>query len=134
MNTEHNKQAIAKFFERFTAGDASTALTYLDDRVIWQAMGREGELPISGEMNKEGIANLIDTVKAAIPQGLHLTTTEWTAEGDRVAVEVESYGELTNGKVYNNLYHYLFEFDNGKIVKIREYMDTLHTKAIFVDD
>ena len=134
MSTEQNKQAIAEFWSRFSAGDAPAALTYLDDAVVWRAMGREGELPISGEMDKKGIGNLIDMVKKAIPKGLKLTTTGWTAEGNRVAAEVESYGELTNGKVYNNLYHYLFEFNNGKIVRIREYMDTLHTKAIFVDD
>ena len=96
MNTEQNKQAIANFFERFSAGDSSAALTYLDERVVWRAMGREGELPISGEMNQKDIGDLIDTVKGAIPQGLQLTTTGWTAEGDRVAVEVESYGELTS--------------------------------------
>ena len=40
--------------------------------------------------------------------------------GDRVAAEAKFNGELTNGRVYNNLYHYLFEFDNGKIVKIEK--------------
>ena len=39
----------------------------------------------------------------------------WPAEGDRVAVEAESHGELKNGKTYNNTYHFLFVFRDGKI-------------------
>lgn len=131
--TEVNKKAIVDFFAYWTAGDAANAKTFLDDNVVWRAMGRDGELPISGTMDKEGIGDLIVMVKEAIPAGLELKPTGWTAEGDRVAVEIESYGELTNGRVYNNLYHFLFEFQDGKIIKVREYMDTLHVKAIFVD-
>jgi hypothetical protein len=45
-----------------------------------------------------------------------------TAEGDRVAVEAESYGETASGKIYNNLYHFLFEVRGGKIQAVREYL------------
>ena len=57
-----------------------------------------------------------------------------TAEGDRVAVEVESYGKFGNGKIYQNHYHFLFEVREGKIQAVREYLDTQHLKeTIFTE-
>jgi ketosteroid isomerase-like protein len=67
-----------------------------------------------------------------MPKGLKVTPKAITAEGDRVALEAESYGELANGKVYNNQYHVLMEIRNGKIQAVREYMDTQHAHAVLV--
>ena len=135
MSTEQNKQIVREFFERFSAGDVPGALGLLDDAVIWRAMGREGGLPMSGEMNKDGIGNLIGVVRDTFPpEGMKLTPTGWTAEGDRVALEMESYGEMTNGKVYNNHYHFSIVVSDGKIASLREYMDTYHVKLLFIDD
>ncbi|NOU60157.1 nuclear transport factor 2 family protein [Marinifilum caeruleilacunae] len=133
MKKENNKQVVIDFFEKFSAADAEAALSFLHDDVQWRAMGLKGELPISGTMDKDGIAELIVMVKSAIPKGLHLKPIAWTAEGNRVAAEYESYGVLNNGRVYNNPYHFLFEFTNGKISVIKEYMDTLHVKETFID-
>ncbi|WP_283636578.1 nuclear transport factor 2 family protein [Aquaticitalea lipolytica] len=133
MKTEQNKQTILSFFEQFSKANVTEALTYLDDDIVWQAMGIKGELPMSGTMDKKAIGELITTVKAMMPEGLELKPIGWTVEDDRVAAEFISYGKLSNGKVYNNPYHFLFQFSNGKIIKIKEYMDTLHAKSIFID-
>ncbi|SDW11811.1 hypothetical protein SAMN05444411_101101 [Lutibacter oricola] len=132
MNTEQNKQLVLDFWASFHNADVEKAFSYLDDNVQWRAMGVKGELPVSGIMDKNGIGDLIKTVKEMMPNGLELKTLSLTAEDNRVANEVESYGELTNGKVYNNLYHFFIEISNGKIVKIKEYMDTIHVKEIFI--
>lgn len=134
MSTEQNKQIVGEFFKRFSAGDVPGALGLLDDAVIWRVMGREGGLPMSGEMDKEGIGNLMGVVKDAFPEGMKLTPTGWTAEGDRVALEMESYGEKANGTIYNNLYHFSIVLSDGKIKSLREYMDTHHIKQVFIDD
>lgn len=134
MSTEQNKQIVREFFERFSPADVPGALGLLDDAVIWRAMGRESGLLMSGEMDKDGIADLIGVVKDALPGGMKLTPTGWTAEGDRIALEMESYGEKANGTVYNNLYHFLITVSDGKITSLREYMDTRHVKQVFIDD
>jgi uncharacterized protein len=55
-----------------------------------------------------------------------------TAEGDRVAVEADSSAQLTNGKTYANMYHFLFTFTpDGKITAVREYNDTAYMRASF---
>ncbi|CAM2070797.1 Nuclear transport factor 2 family protein [Sulfidibacter corallicola] len=132
-NLEQNKQTVREFFERFSAGDVPGALGLLHDAVVWRVMGREGGLPMSGEMDRNGIADLMGVVKDAIPNGMRLTPTGWTAEGDRVALEMESYGEMADGTIYNNLYHFLVTLSEGKITSLREYMDTHHVKRVFID-
>ena len=52
------------------------------------------------------------------------------AEGERVAVEAESHGELNNGAIYNNHYHFLFIVRDGKITAIKEYNDTKHASDV----
>lgn len=134
MSTEQNKQIVGKFFEKFSAADVAGALELLDNAVIWRAMGREGGLPMSGEMDKQMIGGLIENVKSAFPDGMRLTPTGWTAEDDRVALEMESYAVKSNGIVYNNFYHFLVVLSNGKITSLREYLDTLHVKQVFIDN
>ncbi len=133
MSIEQNKETVRSFLARFSDGDVPGVLGLLGNAVIWKVMGREGGLPLSGEMDKDGITGLMNTVKGAFPQGMKLTPTGWTAEGDRVAAEVESFGKKADGMIYNNLYHFLFELSDGKITSIREYMDTLHVKSVFID-
>lgn len=132
MTPEQNKDVVRSFFERFSAADAPGALELLDDSVVWRVMGQQGGPPVSGEMNKEGIRALIVGVKQAIPSGLKLTPTGWTAEGERIALEMESYGEMGSGDVYNNLYHFLVTVSGGKITALREYMDTDQVKRLFI--
>lgn len=134
MAPERNREIVGDFFERFSAGDDSGALELLADCAVWRAMGREGGPPMSGERDKNAIRGLIEEVRAAFPGGMGLSATGWTCEGERVAVELESYGEKENGTVYNNRYHFLVEVVDSKITSIREYLDTLHAKRVFIDD
>jgi ketosteroid isomerase-like protein len=67
-----------------------------------------------------------------LKSGLALTVKGAVAEGDKVALEVESEGELTNGNVYRQQYHFLLELRDGKISAVREYLDTQHVHAVWV--
>ena len=133
MTADRNTETVRSFFERFSAADVPGALALLDDSAVWRVMGRQGGLPMSGEMDKDAIGALILGVREAIPDGLKLTPTGRTAEGGRVALEMESYGEMTNGVVYNNFYHFLVTVADGRITALREYMDTDQVKRLFID-
>ena len=65
-----------------------------------------------------------------MPGGIRLTPKAFTTEGDRVAVETESYAKHVNGKTYQNQYHFLFEVRGGKIRAVREYLDTMHANDV----
>jgi ketosteroid isomerase-like protein len=47
-----------------------------------------------------------------------------TVEGDRVAVEAAGRCVLPDGKPYNNAYHFVLLFREGRIRMVREYCDT----------
>ena len=96
-------------------------------------MGQQGGLPISGEMDRQGIAVLMNDIKELMSERLQLIVTGWTIEDNRVAVEITSNATMKNGKKYHNLYHFLIVISDDKIETIREYMDTDQVKRVFLD-
>ncbi|MEM6472737.1 MAG: nuclear transport factor 2 family protein [Planctomycetota bacterium] len=134
MSIQENKDIVKQFFECFSEVDLEGALTVTSSDVVWRVMGSEGGLPMSGKRDRKEIGELIEAVKAGFPDGMTLTPTDWTCEGDRVAVEMESNAVKANGAVYNNFYHFALIVRDGMIVSIKEYLDTLHVKRVFIDD
>jgi ketosteroid isomerase-like protein len=133
MSAEKNKNVVLSFFENFSAGKVDAALAMLADTATWWVAGNPEKFVLAGTKTKAQFAELLNGIGAAMPKGLRVTPKGLTAEGDRVAVEAESYGETATGKVYNNLYHFLFEVRDGKIQAVREYLDTMHAKEVLVD-
>lgn len=128
---EANKALVAEFMRVFSTGDVDRILSFMDDSATWWVAGTiEG---ISGTKDKRGFGEMLAGLSQLAESGaISLTPLAWTAEGDRVAVETESYSELTNGRVYNNLYHFVFEVRHGRIQRIKEFLDTEHTRAVFL--
>jgi ketosteroid isomerase-like protein len=128
---DDNKKLVQDFMKTFGKGDVEAILSFLDESATWWVAGTiEG---VSGTMDKAAFATLLAGLSAETRTGaISLTPVAWTVQGERVAVETESYSELKNGRVYNNLYHFLFVVRNGKIHAVREYLDTEHTRAVFV--
>ena len=129
-DTANNKAIVTRFFETFSRGDVPALLDAMADGSSWWVCGRlEG---MSGRYDKESFGPLLEGVKAVYRGGaLRISPTAMTAEGDRVAVEADGYAELMDGRVYNPQYHFLVTLRDGKVLEVREYMDTLHAKEIF---
>jgi len=117
------KKTITTFFEHLTAGRFDEAFAKVDDNVAWWV---PGNLPFSGTKNKAQYMGIVKRIQSAFPQGLRLEVKDMIAEGPFVAAEVESHGKHSNGKIYNNHYHFLFTFKGDTIVAVKEYMDTQH--------
>ncbi len=128
---EANKDLVAEFMEVFSAGDVDKILSYLSDSATWWVGGAiEG---ISGTKDKAVFGEMLASLSGlATTGGIRLTPHAWTAEGDRVAVETESCCELRKGRIYNNAYHFLFTVRDGRIESVKEYLDTEHTRAVFL--
>jgi hypothetical protein len=132
MSAEDNKKIVLGFFENLSSGKAEAMLAMMADNATWTVMGRPETFALAGTKTKAQFAELLKGIGAAMPKGLRVTPKACTAEGDRVAVEAESYGEHANGKVYNNQYHFLVEVRDGKIQAVREYLDTIHAKEVLL--
>jgi hypothetical protein len=122
MSIEQNKQLARDFMDALERADiAAIEAAFAPDGVSWTA----GTMPISGTRTRDEVAEAARGILGAFPQGLKFTIKALTAEGDRVAIEAESYGRHASGRVYANQYHFLMRVRGGKIAEWREYLDTM---------
>jgi len=132
MTTEQNKALADEFFARFSASDLDGALATLSDDATWLIPGKRDRMPTAGLYTKERIARLFHAMLKQLKGGLQMTVLSTVAEGDRVAIEAESSGDLQNGRCYRQKYHFLLEFRDGRICAVREYLDTQHAHDVWI--
>jgi ketosteroid isomerase-like protein len=131
MSIEDNRKTAIEFYSRFSAGDIPGALALMaDDATFWLA-GTVGRNAAAGLRTQQALADLFRRMGRQLMGGLKMTVKHTLAEGDRVALEVESHGELLNGRVYNQEYHTVMTVREGKIVAVREYLDTQHVQEVW---
>jgi uncharacterized protein len=129
---EQNKKVAAAFLAAVSAADWDRMLGLMDESFTWWLAG---SLPFSGTYGKQETLELLrDQLAPACKVQPVYTPFAFTAEGGRVAVETEAHGEMANGRIYDNVYHSLFEIRDGLIVRFREYLDTMHVHECFSAD
>jgi ketosteroid isomerase-like protein len=128
---ETNRHVATEFFRRYDAGDIPGVLDLMDEGITYWLAGKPGSNATAGARTKAEMADIFGRMGRRLKGGLRMTVKGTTAEADRVALEVESYGELANGRVYNQEYHVLMTVRGGKIVAAREYMDTAHVNDVW---
>lgn len=130
---EANKRIVSDFLATFSRGDVVGVLSAMHRNGIWWVSGsKEG---FSGNYPQDQLGELLREVNKLYKKAaLQITPKAMIAEGDRVAVEAESYAELKDGRIYNNTYHFLFVIENEKVKTVREYMDTAHAYETFLPD
>lgn len=121
MSIEENKQFVETFFDSMNSGDIDTMVNcYHNDGYLWT----KGHTLISGKYTKEQVQAAAGAIYEAFPEGISFDILHMTAEGDRVAVEATSAGMHASGRLYENEYHFLFHIRDGKLLALKEYMDT----------
>src|SRR5271154_5657060 len=124
MSISTNKKLVGEFFDKLSKSDLAGAFAMIEEDVVWWVAG--GDLfPFSGTKNKREFIEETSGILSVFPRGLTLSPKGMVAEGDSVAVEVEGHGITAKGRSYDNIYHFLLKFRDGKIIAAKEYMDTL---------
>lgn len=133
--TAANKELVLRFFENFSHGKGADAFALLSETGTWWAAGTlySGDRRITGEFSKAEYLELVGEIVLAFPKGIAFRVLAMTAENDRVAAEVESFGEHANGRRYNNQYHFLFVIADGRFSLVKEYNDTHHLFELIQD-
>jgi ketosteroid isomerase-like protein len=134
MNTDSNRVTAHRFFELFSASDIDGVLALMTDDATWRIPGKKELAPTAGVYTKERIGRLFHRMVENLSDGLRMTVLSSIAEGDRVALEVVSSGDLKNGRLYRQEYHFLMEFRDGRISAVREYLDTQHAHEVWIRD
>jgi Ketosteroid isomerase-related protein len=134
VSTDRNKNTAQRFFELFSAGDIDGVLALMTDDATWRIPGKKELTPTAGVYTKERIGRLFRRMIENLSTGLRMTVLSSIAEGNRVALEVTSSGDLKNGRLYRQEYHFLMEFRDGRISAVREYLDTQHAHEVWIRD
>jgi ketosteroid isomerase-like protein len=134
VSTDSNRATAQRFFELFSASDIDGVLGLMTDDATWRIPGKKELTPTAGVYTKERIGRLFRRMLDNLTGGLRMTVLSSVAEGDRVALEVTSSGDLKNGRLYRQEYHLLMEFRDGKICAVREYLDTQHAHDVWIRD
>jgi ketosteroid isomerase-like protein len=119
--SEANKETVRRFFIALGSGDVATLKTLVTNDV--EAI-TPGTAKISGTRNYDVILQLCEAFPKITKGGVEFRFLNLTAEDDRVACEMEGRSTLVNGTPYNNCYHFLVFFRDGKICRLKEYLDT----------
>jgi len=123
IETERNKELTRRFFAALNTGKGEALLELFADDGKTITMGTT---PISGTYDMAAMRKASKEILGAFPTPLKITLLGMVAEGDKVAAEGESHGQHVSGAFYNNHYHFLLTFRDGKVVEFKEYMDTQH--------
>jgi uncharacterized protein len=121
-----NKQIAAQLFERFSASDVPGVLALLADDATWWLSGKPDLLPSAGSYDKARIERLFHRMLSRLESGLKMTVLSAIGEGDEVVLELESVGDLKNGRAYRQQYLIRVSLRDGKVAAVREYADTQH--------
>jgi ketosteroid isomerase-like protein len=129
MSAEQNKEMVKATWTAFGKGDLKTAFGNMADNVSWLI---PGNIPgTSGvKKGKDEILKFMAGIGNVFPEGLQSEITRAYATEDAVILELTNRGKVNNGKFYENEYCFVFELENGKIRRIREYVDTQKAKEI----
>jgi ketosteroid isomerase-like protein len=104
----------------------------MTDDVSWRVPGKPELSRAAGLYDKERLGRLFRRMLEQLEGGLKMTVSGSIAEGDCVAVEVESSGDLRNGRRYRQQYHFVITLRDGKIASVREYLDTHHAYDVWM--
>jgi ketosteroid isomerase-like protein len=129
MTSEQKKSFVTDTWAAFGKGDIKTAFANLSDNVSWLIPGTTPG--VSGlKRGKDEILKFMSGVGQLFPEGLNSEIRKVYCDGDTVIVELTNRGKVSNGKTYENEYCFVFELEDDKIRRIREYVDTQRAKEI----
>lgn len=129
MSVESNKELVTKTWNAFVKGDVKTAFANMSDEISWLI---PGNLPgLSGlRKGKAEIMNFARGAAKIFPGGLQCEIKRVYGDGNTVIIELTNRGKVFNGKDYENEYCFVFEVEDGKVRRVREYVDTQKAKEL----
>lgn len=123
-DTQANKRIALQFLEHCFKCNVDEVLAMLAPDATWWVLGDSEKIRVSGLRDGRRIERFLRKVRRGFPDGLKATIEGVTAEGERVAVEVTSSAQLAGGSTYSNRYHFLVRVRDGRVIEMREYLDT----------
>lgn len=129
-DTEANKRMAVALLEASGQHDGDAFAALMHPQATYWVSGKPHLFGYAGTQSRAQICAYMATPSIFVG-GVQTAFGEITAEADRVALECTIRGELPDGRVYTNMYHYLFTFRDGKVWRVKEYLDTQSAAEFF---
>jgi ketosteroid isomerase-like protein len=123
MSTQENVRTVRDFFAAIGRGDRPGVLALCAGDIEWIIPG-EG-WPLAGTYHgHEGLADVLRTASGTIETS-SAVPPEYIAEGDRVVVAGVAKGKIkATNRTFEDHWVFVITVRDGRLVKIREYIDT----------
>ncbi len=129
MGAAENKQLMQKIFEGVAKGDRTMFIEHLADDVTMTVTGENSWSRT--HRGKENIRrDLWGYVNSLVAEGRKTIAFHFLADGDWVMVEARGDMVTKAGVPYRNHYCLLYRLENGKIVEMKEYLDSAMCERI----
>lgn len=123
MGAAENKKLIRTYFKRISTGDPKLADMLADDVVWWVPPGSDMAGTYTGKAKVlELMGSGVGLYDPSVP--MKITVEDMVAEGASVCVQFVLEAKTAKGRDYRNHYHFVFKLRRGKIVLVKEYVDT----------
>jgi ketosteroid isomerase-like protein len=134
VGASENKEIVRRYFDAVNRGDMATIAELLDDSASFWV---PPSLPDGVEFRGKAMVLKLFTESVGLydaDAGLSVEIKTLTGDEDRVAAELVIRGKsAADGGDYENWYHFLFRIENGRILEIREHLDSLYAfRKLFV--
>lgn len=123
MNSGSNKLIIQDIFEALAEGNDGPFIDAMADDFQWTWMG-SGALDKSFIGKKTFLEELWQAVRTTLIPPFIVKAQNIIADDHCVVIEAIGENKTPDGKIYNNKYCWVCLMKDGKIHKLREYMDT----------
>jgi ketosteroid isomerase-like protein len=122
MSTEKNVQTVKDFFAAIGSGDREGLLALAAEDIEWIIPGEDW--PLAGTRHGHtGLAELLETASKTMETSTE--PRECVAQGDRVLVIGFAKGKVkATNRTFEDHFVFAITVHDGKLTKIREYIDT----------
>lgn len=138
-DSNDNKRVVADAWKAFASRDPERIRAVFTDDAEWLAPRDNATavaLGFTDHMTGPGtIARfLVEEFPKLFVADVAVQFGRMLCEGDTVVLEERMQATLANGRPYDNDYCFFFELRDGRIARVREYMDTQKGRRSIIGD
>ena len=124
MSDQENKAAVYNMHEAISRGDLDGMFDHMTEDVTFRVQGNHllGRRKFQGK--EDIVENLLMVIFGRLQGGVEVKIENIAAENDKVFLQFSGKATRLSGEPYENEYVQLFEFRDGKISSITEFLDT----------
>jgi ketosteroid isomerase-like protein len=127
MDVAENKKLVKDTWDAFWRGNIEAGVANMADDIAWFT---PGAMAMSGWKRGKDEIRKFRFTELDIFLELNRNVIGLYGDGNTVILEVKAEGRLKNGEPYENAGCVVWEIENGKIARVRQYVDTYKAMAI----